>query len=73
MLLVKRFKLDRNGDVMSLAGKHILSVDQFERADLERILLWQTPWLPLHCAKSNSSIRGAILGNMFLNRVLAHE
>ncbi|HRH78721.1 MAG TPA: aspartate carbamoyltransferase, partial [Cellvibrionaceae bacterium] len=22
---------------MSLAGKHILSVDQFERADLERI------------------------------------
>ena len=74
MLLVKRFKLDRNGDVMSLAGKHILSVDQFERADLERIFAVADSMAPFALRqKVTRVLEGAILGNMFLNRVLAHE
>lgn len=51
---------------MSLAGKHILSVDQFERADIERIFAVADSMAPFALRqKVTRVLEGAILGNMF--------
>jgi len=54
------------GADMSLAGKHILSVDQFERADIERIFAVADSMAPFALRqKVTRVLEGAILGNMF--------
>lgn len=51
---------------MSLAGNHILSVDQFERADIERIFAVADSMAPFALRqKVTRVLEGAILGNMF--------
>jgi aspartate carbamoyltransferase catalytic subunit len=51
---------------MSLAGKHILSVDQFERMDIERIFTVADAMAPYALRQQVTRVlEGAILGNMF--------
>ncbi len=51
---------------MNFAGEHILSVDQFERADIERIFSVADAMLPYASRqKVTRVLEGAILGNMF--------
>lgn len=51
---------------MSLAGKHVLSVDQFERADIERIFAVADAMAPYALRQQVTRVlEGAILGNMF--------
>lgn len=51
---------------MSLAGKHVLSVDQFERADIERIFAVADAMAPFALRQQVTRVlEGAILGNMF--------
>lgn len=51
---------------MDFAGSHILSVDQFERADIERVFDVADSMLPYaHRHRITRVLEGAILGNMF--------
>ncbi len=51
---------------MEFAGKHILSVDQFERPDIERIFAVADSMAPYALRqKVTRVLEGAILGNMF--------
>ena len=51
---------------MEFAGSHILSVDQFERADIERVFDVADSMAPYaHRRKITRVLEGAILGNMF--------
>ena len=51
---------------MDFAGAHILSVDQFERADIERIFTVADAMAPYALRhKKTRVLEGAILGNMF--------
>ena len=51
---------------MEFAGSHILSVDQFEREDIERIFDVADRMAPYaHRRKITKVLDGAILGNMF--------
>lgn len=51
---------------MSLAGKHVLSVDQFERGDIERIFTVADAMAPFALRQQVTRVlEGAILGNMF--------
>ncbi len=51
---------------MDFAGSHILSVDQFERADIERVFDVADSMAPYaHRHRITRVLEGAILGNMF--------
>ncbi len=51
---------------MEFAGSHILSVEQFERADIERVFDVADSMAPYaHRRKITRVLEGAILGNMF--------
>lgn len=51
---------------MNFAGEHILSVDQFERSDIERIFAVADAMVPYASRqKVTRVLEGAILGNMF--------
>ena len=51
---------------MEFTGSHILSIDQFDRADIERIFSVADGMEPYaHRRKVTKVLDGAILGNMF--------
>ncbi|MFT5483222.1 MAG: aspartate carbamoyltransferase catalytic subunit [Halieaceae bacterium] len=51
---------------MKFAGGHILSINQFERADIERVFAVADRMQPYaHRRKATRVLEGAILGNMF--------
>ncbi|MGB4248770.1 MAG: aspartate carbamoyltransferase, partial [Pseudohongiellaceae bacterium] len=51
---------------MHFPGAHILSVNQFERADVERIFQVADSMVPYaHRERMTKVLDGAILGNMF--------
>src|SRR5512139_3633231 len=51
---------------MDFAGSHILSVEQFERADIERVFDVADSMAPYaHRHRVTRVLEGAILGNMF--------
>src|SRR5688572_6046402 len=56
----------RPGGFMEFAGAHILSVDQFDRSDIERIFDVADSMAPYALRhKVTRVLEGAILGNMF--------
>ena len=53
---------------MQFAGSHILSISQFERADVEQLFTVADAMRPYaHRERRTRVLDGAILGSMFLN------
>ncbi len=59
---------------MDFSGNHILSIDQFDRSDIEKLFAVADKLEPFASKeKITRVLEGAILGNMFLNPVPEHE